>query len=86
MVRESCCSRLVVFFSGFVLSVLAFKDLPSMDVFGKNDVYVEIRCGRRAVLRTRVLQNIGSEGVFQPPETFQLYFMCLGYYHGVSQY
>ena len=42
-------------------------------IFGKNDVYVEIQIGDRASVKTRVLKGAGSDAVFTPPASFQLY-------------
>ena len=55
------------------ISVLGCRNLISMDTFGKNDVFVQVGCGSRAVQKTRVLQNAGSEAVFDPVEQFELY-------------
>ena len=56
---------------------MACKDLRSMDLIGRNDVFVEIQCGDRAAIRTRVLQNAGANVVFDPVEVFQLYEECV---------
>ena len=68
MLNDSNCTVYVT----TAVVVFACQNLQSTEYFGKNDVFVELRCGEQ-FQKTCVLPSAGEAAVFQPVEAFRLY-------------